>query len=73
MWIEQLLTRPGIQPVPLPHRAAVGAASLPGDLHGDPADRLLVATARDLGVPLVTRDARILNYAAQGHVEAIAC
>jgi PIN domain nuclease of toxin-antitoxin system len=39
----------------------------------DPADRLLIATARDLGVPLVTRDRRILDYAAQGHVDAIAC
>jgi PIN domain nuclease of toxin-antitoxin system len=73
MWIERLLTRPGIRPVPLSHRAAVSAASLPGELHGDPADRLLIATARELGVPLVTRDRRILDYAAQGHVDAIAC
>ena len=73
MWIERLLTRPGIRPVPLSHRAAVDAASLPGDLHEDPADRLLIATARELNVPLVTRDRRILDYAAQGHVDAIAC
>ena len=39
----------------------------------DPADRLLIATARELKVPLVTRDRRILDYAAQGHVDAIAC
>lgn len=72
-WFERLLSRPGIRPVELEHRAAVSAAFLPGKLHDDPADRLLVATARDLGVPLVTRDRRILAYAAQGHVEAIAC
>jgi PIN domain nuclease of toxin-antitoxin system len=72
-WIERLLTRPGIRSAPLLHHVAVGAASLPGVLHGDPADRLLIATARDLGVPLVTRDHRILDYAGQGHVDAIAC
>lgn len=72
-WFERLLSRPGIRPVELEHRAAVSAAFLPGKLHDDPADRLLVATARDLGVPLVTRDRRILAYAAQGHVEAIGC
>jgi PIN domain nuclease of toxin-antitoxin system len=72
-WIERLLARPGIRPVPLSHRVAVSAASLPGELHGDPADRLLIATARELGVPLVTRDRRILCYAGEGHVDAIAC
>ena len=46
---------------------------MPGTLHRDPADRLLIATARDLGAPLVTRDARILAYAAQGHLDAIPC
>lgn len=73
MWIERLLARPGIRPAPLSHRVAVGAASLPGKLHGDPADRLLIATARELGVPLVTRDRRILDYAEEGHVDTIAC
>jgi PIN domain nuclease of toxin-antitoxin system len=73
LWIERLLARPGIRPAPLPHRVAVSAASLPGKLHGDPADRLLIATARELGVPLVTRDRRILDYAEEGHVDAIAC
>jgi PIN domain nuclease of toxin-antitoxin system len=72
-WFERLLSRPGTTAVALDHRVALAAAFLPGKLHDDPADRLLVATARDLGVPLVTRDRRILDYAAQGHVEAIAC
>jgi PIN domain nuclease of toxin-antitoxin system len=62
-WIERLLARPGIRAVPLPHTVAVSAALLPGELHGDPADRMLIATARELGVPLLTRDRRILDYA----------
>jgi PIN domain nuclease of toxin-antitoxin system len=72
-WCERLLERPSIRPVPLCHRVAVSAALLPGELHADPANRLLIATARQLGVPLVTRDRRILDYAAQGHVDAIPC
>jgi PIN domain nuclease of toxin-antitoxin system len=72
-WVERLLARPGIRPAPLPHRVAVSAASLPGELHGDATDRLLISTARELGVALVTRDRRISDYAAQGHVDAITC
>lgn len=33
---------------------------------------LIVATARDLGLPLITRDRKILAYAAEGHLQAIA-
>jgi PIN domain nuclease of toxin-antitoxin system len=72
-WFDDLLALPGVRLVPLTHRAAIEASSLPGHFHRDPADRLLIATARELGVPLVTRDRRILEYARQGHVDAIAC
>jgi PIN domain nuclease of toxin-antitoxin system len=44
-----------------------------GEVHGDPADQMIVATARHLGIPVVTRDARILAYARRGHVAAIRC
>lgn len=39
--------------------------------HGDPADRLIVATARALDCPLVTADEKILAYAAAGHLKAV--
>jgi PIN domain nuclease of toxin-antitoxin system len=73
LWFQTLLARPGICLTPLTPEAAIQAASLPGEPHRDPADRLLIATARDLGAPLVTRDSRILAYAAQGHLDAISC
>jgi PIN domain nuclease of toxin-antitoxin system len=73
VWFADLLALPGVRLTPLGHEAAIAASSLPGGFHKDPADRLLVATARELDVPLVTRDRRILDYAAQGHVQAIAC
>jgi PIN domain nuclease of toxin-antitoxin system len=42
---------------------AVSAAQLP-EFHGDPADRLIYATAKSVGVPLVTKDERLQEYAA---------
>jgi PIN domain nuclease of toxin-antitoxin system len=44
-----------------------------GDLHNDPADRLIIATARHLDVPIVTSDRTIIAYAQSGHVQTIAC
>jgi len=38
--------------------------------HRDPADRLIVALARSLDVPLITADHRILNYPAVSTVAA---
>lgn len=52
---------------------AIEASHLPGDLHSDPADRLIIATARSLGATIITRDPKILAYAEAGFVEAIAC
>jgi PIN domain nuclease of toxin-antitoxin system len=48
------------------------ADELPEPFHQDPADRLIVATARLLDAPVVTVDRRILGYARLGHVAAIA-
>ena len=70
-WLADLLARPGFGRSAEP--AVALSASYLGNFHRDPADRLLIATARELRVPLVTRDRRILDYAAQGHVDAIAC
>jgi PIN domain nuclease of toxin-antitoxin system len=49
---------------PLEPAVAVDAVDLPAWEHGDPADRLIVATARHLQGVLVTRDVAILDYAA---------
>lgn len=66
-WVERFLARPGVEPVPLGHRAASRAYQLHHLEHRDPADRLLVATAIELSCPLVTYDDRIARFAnAQG-------
>ena len=72
-WFERFLGLPGIRLTPLRVAAAISSSSLPEPFHGDPADRLLVATARTLPAILVTRDAQILNYAEAGHVRVLAC
>lgn len=72
-WLSRFLAAPGVRSCPLSPEAAIDAAYLPGEFHADPGDRLLVATARSLGHPIVTRDTKILAYAQAGWVSAIAC
>jgi PIN domain nuclease of toxin-antitoxin system len=72
-WWEKALSTPGVRLTPLLPEAAIEAAFLPGKPHRDPADRLLIATARQLGATLITRDKLILAYARQGHLDAIPC
>lgn len=46
---------------------------LPEPLHDDPADRILIATAREHDLTIITRDRAILSYGAAGHVRVLAC
>jgi PIN domain nuclease of toxin-antitoxin system len=61
-WIEKALQYPGIRLLNLTPRIVVGATQLPGNFHRDPADQLIVATARLHEIPLVTADRKILDY-----------
>lgn len=69
-WTRAALTAPGVRLVDLSPEIALESARLPGEPHGDPADRIIIATTRILGATLVTRDKQILRYAATGHVRA---
>jgi len=62
-WIETALALPGIVTLPLTPAIAVDSTQLPVPFHRDPADQLLVATARVLNVPLLTADEKIRAYA----------
>jgi PIN domain nuclease of toxin-antitoxin system len=64
---------PGIREASITADVAIDACYLPGDFHADPMDRLIVATARHLGLPLVTSDRKIIAYAAAGYVDIIPC
>ncbi len=61
-WFEQALSYPGIHLLPLTPQIAIESTRLPGEFHRDPADQIIVATARVYNCPLVTSDERILNY-----------
>ncbi len=61
-WIKQGLAYPGIRLLYLTPRIAVESTHLPEAFHRDPADQIIVATARVRGCPLLTADSRILRY-----------
>ncbi len=70
-WIRAALAKPGVSLVPLEPEIAVASTRLPFDMHPDPADRILAATARHLGATLVTADKDLLNVAKKGYFLAM--
>lgn len=71
-WFQQALDG-GIALASMPPSVLIAASFLPGAALRDPADRILAATARTFGYRLMTRDRPLLDFAAQGHMQAIAC
>ncbi len=61
-WVERALSVPGISLVPLLPRIAIQSTRLPGKIHGDPADRMLIETARHFNSVLITHDEKILSF-----------
>jgi PIN domain nuclease of toxin-antitoxin system len=51
----------------------VASSYLPQPVHNDPTDRIIIATARENGLTIITRDRAILSYGAAGHVKTLAC
>ncbi len=71
-WMRQAMNFPGLHLVPIDPEIACSCAELPSDFHGDPADRLIAATARTAGLTLLTHDKALLKLAKQGHLNALA-
>ncbi|MVA95853.1 PIN domain-containing protein [Nitratireductor sp. CAU 1489] len=69
----EVIATEGVRLEPLSPEVLIESSFLPGALHRDPADRILIATARSVGLTIVTRDQAILDYAQQGHVRALPC
>jgi PIN domain nuclease of toxin-antitoxin system len=70
-WMKEALALPGITLLPISPEIAVESNELPEDFHGDPADRILVATARIERLTLVTRDQKILDYGKKDFVSVL--
>jgi PIN domain nuclease of toxin-antitoxin system len=67
-WIRNALATPGLSVAPLTPEIAIESCNLPPPFHGDPADRIIVATARRMGARLLTRDDKIIEYGRKRHI-----
>ena len=67
-WLDTVAQVPAMRFVPVDVRISVDSVDLPGEFHKDPADRIIVATARHYSVPLVSADLKIRDYP---HVQTI--
>jgi PIN domain nuclease of toxin-antitoxin system len=72
-WFERFCDLPSVTLAAMPTSVLVASTTLPGTPPRDPADRIIIATARAFGYVLATRDARILEYGSQGHVRVVEC
>ena len=61
-WIAKALDPAWIEVIPLSPQICVDSTNLPGGFHSDPADELIVASARSAGATLVTADRHLRNY-----------
>lgn len=70
-WMTDAMKIYGLAEVAVTGAIGRDAGGLPTGIHGDPCDRIMIATARSLGCPLVTSDHAILRYAKDGYVQVI--
>jgi PIN domain nuclease of toxin-antitoxin system len=70
-WVHEALTKPGISVIDLSPDIALESSNLPGSLHGDLADRIIVASARAFNATLLTKDQRLIDYSKQRHVRIL--
>jgi PIN domain nuclease of toxin-antitoxin system len=61
-WLDEVAQIDGVRFVPVDNEIGIKSTALPGEFHKDPADRMIVATARKLAIPLVTADEKIIQY-----------
>ncbi len=73
LWFERVLDIPNVRLADMSPDLLISSSFLPGEPPRDPADRIIVATAREYGYTLITRDRGLLTYAEQGHIQAIGC
>ena len=72
-WFGNLFEVPGVRLAEMPPDLLIASSFLPGKPPKDPTDRIIAATARELGATLITSDRALLDYGAQGHVNVVEC
>lgn len=61
-WVRKTEDLPFVRFMPVDNTISLRSVTLPGQFHLDPADRIITATAMTMGLPLITRDDKIINY-----------
>ncbi|OKH18595.1 type II toxin-antitoxin system VapC family toxin [[Limnothrix rosea] IAM M-220] len=70
-WVNKALSFPGLKLIPLTPEIAIQSSRLPGEIHGDPADRILAATCLVTDRSLLTKDRKLIDYSKQGHISVL--
>lgn len=71
-WFAQMLSK-GVMLADMAPDILIASVFLPSEPPKDPADRIIIATARSENLTLITRDNQILKYGEQGHVRVLRC
>ncbi len=72
-WYHDYLRDGGFVEQPVTSTIFIASSFLPQPIHKDPIDRILIATARENDLTIITRDRVILSYGAAGYVRTLAC
>ena len=72
-WYDDFLSEATLTEIPVTSDIFITSSFLPQPIHKDPIDRILIATAREHDLTIITRDRAILAYGAAGHVKTLAC
>jgi PIN domain nuclease of toxin-antitoxin system len=72
-WFSNLFEVPGVRLAEMSPDVLIASSYLPGKPPKDATDRIMAATARELGATLITRDRALLDYGAQGYVAVLEC
>lgn len=72
-WFNDFVEEVEMPVLPASPDILIASSFLPQPIHNDPTDRILIATAREHDLTIITRDRAILSYGALGHVKVLAC
>lgn len=72
-WYDDFRHEAQVAEQPVTADVFIASCALPQPIHKDPIDRILIATAREHDLTIITRDRAILAYGAAGHVKTLAC
>ncbi|MGE7368184.1 type II toxin-antitoxin system VapC family toxin [Neorhizobium sp. NPDC001467] len=73
LWFDDAVAKLAARQAGVSSDILMKSCFLPDPIHRDPVDRILIATAREHDLTIITRDRAILDYGAAGHVRTLAC